>query len=242
MTFEYKHFVTADGSPTLSMGPTWERMHAEEGAFTERQIIYKPVIENAFDTVPEPVFLSLGLGLGYNELLIAFESLHRGQMPARIVSYESIDFLKKSFTDWLKDFSSELSPVYDQIAALYSEKYARPAAEAKAFLLKMLIGKKLEFSGPVEETVPPESHSILFDAFSPKTCPQLWEPEFLEGFFKNAAARPCFTATHACNSALKQALKKNGFIIEIHQGFGRKRESLSAYRPSLQISPLQNSD
>ncbi len=231
MTFEYKHFVTADGSPTLSVGPTWERMHAEEGAFTERQIIYQPVIENAFDTVQEPVFLSLGLGLGYNELLIAFEALRRGQKPAKIVSYESIDSLKEFFTDWLKDSPSELSPVYEEIAGLYSKKYASPAKEAKIFLLKMLNERRLEFSGPVEETVPPESHSILFDAFSPKTCPQLWEPEFLESFFEKASARPCFVATHACNSALKQALKKNGFTLEIHEGFGRKRESLSAYRP-----------
>ena len=54
MISEYKHFVTADGSPTLSLPPTWERMHAEEGAFTERQIIYQPLVENAFDTIKEP--------------------------------------------------------------------------------------------------------------------------------------------------------------------------------------------
>lgn len=230
MTFEYKHFQTADGSPTLSLGPTWERMHAEEGAFTERQIIYQPLVENAFITLKEPVFLSLGLGLGYNEFIIAFESLHRRQNPALIASYESVDFLREAFISWLKDEPSDLSPVYDQIIEIYSQKYKRKPAEAKSLLLKMLREDRLQFLGAVEEADPPVSHAILFDAFSPKTCPQLWTPEFLDRFFEEAAATPCYVATHACNAVLKKALKKNGFTLEIHEGFGRKRESLSAYR------------
>ncbi len=230
MTFEYKHFQTADGSPTLSVGPTWERMHAEEGAFTERQIIYQPLVESAFDTIKEPVFLSLGLGLGYNELIIAFESLHHRQNPALIASYESVDFLRGTFINWLKEEPSVLSPVYDQIIEIYSQKYKRKPAEAKLFLLKMLHDNRLQLLGAVEETDPPVSHAILFDAFSPKTCPQLWTSEFLDRFFEKASATPCYVATHACNVVLKKALKKNGFTLDIHKGFGRKRESLSAYR------------
>ncbi len=230
MPFEYKHFVTADGSPTLSLGPTWERMHAEEGAFTERQIIYQPLVENAFESVREPVFLSLGLGLGYNELIIAFEALKRGQSPALIASYESVAPLREAFVQWLTDVPSVLSEVYDQIAELYSRKYQREASEAKAFFLKLLLEKKFQLLGAVEDCTPPVSHGILFDAFSPKTCPQLWSPEFLDRFFEKASATPCFVATHACNVVLKQALKKNGFTLDIHRGFGRKRESLSAFR------------
>lgn len=230
MTVEYKHILTGDGSPTLSMAPTWERMHAEEGAFTERQYLYQPLVEKAFRSVPEPVFLSLGLGLGYNEFIIAFESLHRGQVPELIASYETVDFLKRAFVNWLKDEPSPLAPVYNQIAGLYAEKYQRSAEEAKALLVKLLHQGRLQLLGAVEAVEPPPSHGILFDAFSPKTCPELWEPEFLNRFFDQAAAKPCFVATHACNSVLKRALKKNGFILEIQKGFGRKRESLSAHR------------
>lgn len=230
MTFEYKHFQTEDGSPTLSIGPTWERMHAEEGAFTERQIIYQPLVENAFITVKEPVFLSLGLGLGYNELIIAFESLQRRQNPALIASYESVDFLRETFKNWLNEEPSELSVVYDEIIKLYSQKYKRDPAEAKSFLLKMLRDDRLQLLGAVEEAEPPVSHGILFDAFSPRTCPQLWAEEFLESFFEKTSAACCYVATHACNAVLKKALKKKGFTLEIHEGYGRKRESLSAYR------------
>lgn len=231
MKFEFEHFTTADGSPSLSTAPNWERMHAEEGAFTERQLIYQPLVETTFDTVKEPVFLSMGLGIGYNEFTIAFEALKCSQNPKLIVSYESVEFLKESFAHWLKNKPSVLSAVYDEIMKIYSEKYKRKAEEAKQLLLKMLNDNRLQLLGRLEEANPPASHGILFDAFSPKTCPQLWTPEFLDQFFEKASAKPCFVATHACNTALKQALKKNGFTLEINEGFGRKRESLSAFRP-----------
>ena len=206
MTFEYKHFLTADGSPTLSVAPTWERMHAEEGAFTERQFLYQPVAEKAFEAVREPVFLALGLGLGYNELLIAFEALHRGQTPALIASYELVDFLREAFLCWLKDESSVLSPAYDKIAKMYSLKYERKPAEAKFYLRNLLNEKRLLLLGSIEKVDPPASHAIFFDAFSPKTSPELWTPEFLDRFFEKASAPPCFVATHACNVVLKKAL------------------------------------
>lgn len=230
MTFEYKHFITGDGSPTLSVAPTWERMHAEEGAFTERQYLYQPLVAKTFEAVPEPVFLALGLGLGYNELLIAFEALARGRSPALIASYESVDFLKEAFAHWLREEPSLLAEAYDAIAELYAKKYGRTPASAKSLLLDLLRTDRLQLLGPVEASAPPASHAILFDAFSPKTCPELWAPEFLGRFFEQAAANPCFVSTHACNGALKRALKKNGFALEIQKGFGRKRESLTAWR------------
>ncbi len=230
MALEYRHFQTADGSPTLCLPPTWERMHPEEGAFTERQLNYQPLVENAFESVREPVLISLGLGLGYNELLIAFEGLKRGKEPKLLASYESVDFLRSDFAGWLKGAAVGLSPVYDQIAALYSAKYKRDGGEAREYLLKLLRAGRLTLEGPIEQADLPAAHGILFDAFSPKTSPELWTPEFLDGFFARAAAFPCYVATHACNGVLKQALKKNGFTLDIRPGFGRKRESLSAHR------------
>lgn len=207
-------------------------MHAEEGAFTERQFLYQPLAESAFRTVREPVFLSLGLGLGYNELLIAFESIHRNQKPSLIASYESVDFLRETFLQWIQGEASVLAPAYDQIAEMYSQKYGESAAAAKSCLLQLFQENRLQLLGAIETAKLPASHAILFDAFSPKTSPELWTPEFLERFFHEAAAKPCFVATHACNVILKKALLKNGFPLDIHKGFGRKRESLAAYRLS----------
>lgn len=230
MPFEFKQFTTADGSPTISTAPSWERMHAEEGAFTERQLIYQPLVENVFDSVKEPVFLSMGLGIGYNEFIIAFESLKSAQTPALIISYESVGSLRENFAAWLKEEKSDLAPVYNQIIEIYAGKYKRESADAKTLLLKWLNEGRLKLLGAIEDYEPPVSHGILFDAFSPKSCPQLWEPEFLDVFFEKSSAPLCYVATHACNTPLKQALKKNGFTLDINKGFGRKRESLSAHK------------
>ncbi|MDP3920365.1 MAG: nitroreductase family protein [Candidatus Omnitrophota bacterium] len=227
---EYRSIMTGDGSPTLSLPPTWELMHADEGAFTERQYLYQPLVEKAFEAVPEPVFLSLGLGLGYNELLIAFEALERGRKPALIASYETAGFLKDAFAAWLRGAPVALTPVYDQITALYAVRYAQAPAAAKSFLLDLMQSDRFRLLGPIETGEPSAAHGILFDAFSPKTCPQLWTSEFLDVFFDRAAATPCFVSTHACNGKLKRALKKNGFTITIQDGFGRKWESLWAQR------------
>lgn len=229
--FDFKVVPTGDGSPTLSLGPTWEHMHALEGAFTETQYIYQPTIEKAFQAVSRPVFLSLGLGIAYNEILSAFEALHLKKTPELIASYESVAGLRAAFTDWLREHPTPLAPVYDQILKLYARKYERPGGEAKALLLELFKNGKLQILGAVENEKPPVSHAILFDAFSNKTSPQLWTPEFLEVFFEKASAAPCFVSTYACNGNLKRALKKNGFVLAIQKGFGKKHQSLFAHKP-----------
>lgn len=230
MKFEYKTVVTGDGSPTLSLGPTWEHMHALEGAFTETQYIYQPTIEKAFKAVPNPVFLSLGLGLGYNELLIAFEALKNNQTPELIASYESVVPLRELFQDWLENKKNPLSPVYDQITELYAGKYGIASADAKELLLKLLHNGKLKLLGAVENETLPASHAILFDAFSHKTSPELWTQEFLDAFFKKSSAEPCFISTYACNGGLKRALRANSFTLAVQPGFGRKRHSMFAHK------------
>jgi len=234
LDLEYKQILTGDGSPTLSIAPTFEHMHAIEGAFTETQYIYQPTVEKAFNTVSKPVFLSLGLGLGYNELLIAFESLRHGRIPELIASYESVVPLKEAFESWLMNDLVPLTPVYDQITEMYAEKYDREPVLAKSLLLDLLQENKLRLLGPVEKEVLSPSHAILFDAFSTKTSPELWTPEFLNGFFGSAAANPCFMSTYACNGELKRALKNNAFILDIQKGFGMKRESTFASKSAPQ--------
>ena len=231
MAFEYRHVLTGDGSPTLSLGPTWEHMHALEGAFAETQYIYQPTIEKSFKAVKNPVFLSLGLGLAYNELLIAFESLKHDQTPELIASYESVIPLRENFSDWLENKPVALTPVYDEITNLYSEKYGINSATVKSLLLQLLKNGKLKLLKAVETEIPVPSHAILFDAFSSKTSPELWDENFLNHFFEKSSALPCFVSTYACNGKLKRALRANSFTLAIQPGFGRKRHSIFAQRP-----------
>ncbi|MBK7845346.1 MAG: hypothetical protein IPJ71_17000 [Bdellovibrionales bacterium] len=64
--------ITQDGSPTLRLRDSsglGESMHNLKGAFSETLYIYLPTLQRAFEwQEPETRLLSVGLGLGYNEL------------------------------------------------------------------------------------------------------------------------------------------------------------------------------
>jgi len=229
MDFEYTRIETGDGSPTLRLSAEGEAMHALEGAFTETQYIYQPTVEKATVNVENPRFLSVGLGLGYNEILIVAESVKHGRQPELIHSYESVPELIRCFRGWIQGEDTELNGVYDDIVTRYAQHYALPAS-AIQFRLEDLLdqGKLVLDTAITARTLPPKVNAICFDAFSSKTSPELWSEEFLNEFFKNAAAEKCFLSTYACTGALKRALKNNGFEVEIKKGFGVKRESTFA--------------
>ena len=231
MIFEFKNLITADGSPTLSLPPTWEPMHSLEGAFSETQYIYQPTVELAFSRCPSPAFLSLGLGIGYNEILIACESLAQKKQPLFVRSFELVPELRDYFTTWIQRGSSPLNSVYDQIVNLYAQKYQLSKIEILDQLQKLLAQGILSLEGPVtSQTDLSLMNGILFDAFCAKTSPELWTAEFLHNFFKRTAGNPCFMSTYACTGELRRALTAACFTVTKRKGFAFKRESTTAER------------
>ena len=97
--------VTADGSPTLRLQGQ-EPMHSLQGALSETLYIYGPVIELALEQ-PEPRLLSVGLGLGYNELLTMALSL-RAEKTFSLVSLESEEWLRDEFVSWASGSENSL--------------------------------------------------------------------------------------------------------------------------------------
>lgn len=230
--FEYKLEVTSDGSPTLRLPPTWEPMHALHGAFTETLYIYQPAVAQALmNTQYTPCILSLGLGIGYNEVLVACEALKANAQHLAIDSYESVDNLRVQFNKWLLREASDLQNIYDQILHLYAQHYQMDASEIHHFLKQLLDEDKLQLHGEVTaKTHFTKSTAILFDAFSHKSNPELWSENFLDSFLAMAAADTCYLSTYASKGTLHRALKKHHFINEKKPGFGKKRESTFAYK------------
>ena len=231
MTFEFKNLITADQSPSLSLPPTWEPMHSLEGAFSETQYIYQPTVALAFTQCLAPSLLSLGLGLGYNEILVACEALAQNKQPASIRSFELVPELRNYFTAWLQQDFSPLNEAYEQIVASYAQKYHLLESQIKDSLQDLLRSGVLSIEGPVTlQTELSPMNGILFDAFCAKTSPDLWTPEFLHQFFKQTAGTPCFVSTYACTGELRRALTAAGFKVEKRKGFAFKRESTFAER------------
>ena len=240
---QYDFFLTDDGSPTIRRtDPTQpaEAMHHCGGALTESLYIYGRAVTYAQEHNFPMRVLSVGLGLGYNELIaaaLADKDLH-------ILSFEKDSFLREGFLNWLSDnqptetTSTPLARAHTQVLELVAKATRIDAESLKAKLYKMYGEKKFLLCDDALDFVPAEApySVILFDAFSKKSTPDLWSEEFLIKFLEhytrgaNQPLPPCIFSTYACTGNGKRALKSSGFEILDRPGFHGKRQSTLAVR------------
>ncbi len=228
----YELVLTEDQSPTLRWlgSENLETMHHRGGAYSETQQIYGNPLREVFKVGGRSV-VSVGLGLGYNEILVASEALQFSLMPGsvRLLSYESDEFLKEHFLNWIQTQDSDL--IYDQVFQFFSSS---DKASVKDWLRKSLIQNCWKLEGALQnEFLLHETYECIFyDAFSSKTSPHLWQEDFLNRYFAKASAPRCQISTYACTGALKRALKANGFEVILREGFHSKRNSTLGIRGS----------
>lgn len=249
ISHEFAFETTEDGSPTVriiqSTGLS-EAMHSLKGAFSETVYIYGTAIETALIRGFPPRVLSLGLGLGYVEILSAgmfLRELKQTNSESALgllrnlggESFELLPELRTWFNNWLTGADSvpdNFTVTYDQILARTAQHLDLPSAEIKALL------KDLMTSGQwlIREALDPATTfqkkfgCICFDAFSSKTSPELWTEPFLMEFLAKTCEPQAVLSTYACTGALKRALKGSGFELSIREGFSSKRDSTFAVR------------
>lgn len=248
---------TADESLTARLsfnGDDSETMHSLRGAFSETVYIYGAAFENALSTLkmshePEqsPRVFSLGLGLGYVEILSSALALqHRTNL--RGASFEAVPELIASFQAWL-DIKNPTTPleetllptcIYDDILMRTARLFDLNPDEIKIQLRRVLQNGDWSLYGPLsiahvssaqdsKDTLG-RFNCIAFDAFSSKTTPDLWSREFLDEFLKNICAQTCVLSTYACTGHLKRALTNASFDLQIREGYASKRDSTLAIR------------
>lgn len=238
---KYTWVKTQDGSPSLQIELTGaveraEKMHSWEGAYSETQYVYGEVIRTVCQAeLPLRVF-SLGLGLGYNEILAASEVAAGTARLDYGVSTELDPWLIKEFRKWLSDQKSELEVPYNEILNLFAaEKNQRPE-DIKAILTDWVssgvwkldhgYGLDFDFYGRT-------FNAILYDAFSDKVSPELWTQEILDKTLQSADPFFCVFGTYASKGILKRSLKATGFHLLDRTGYGGKKESTLATRGRL---------
>ncbi len=231
-------FTTEDGSPTLvttyESGVT-EKMHHFRGAFSESVYIYEPAISLALGALPSATvqICSLGLGLGYNEILAACVSLSLKKVPLRLVTFEIDPLLVNELNSYLEGRSQgEWAEAYDDIVRRSVTHFGLEAGELKSTLLNWVKMGIWQIRGPFPESLNNEDqfNSILYDAFSRKMDGPLWSEEFLKKFLDKHSAKSCAFATYAATGALKRSLKQAGYSLTKKSGFGGKKESTFAVR------------
>lgn len=258
---------TQDGSPTLRSVLSLpasasdselnlpESMHHSGGAYEETQLIYGESLRQVFNKYKGNSYnkvsvLSVGLGLGYNEILTAVESLKNHCLPGQVFlcSFESQQFLTNSFVKWVSRSSDPTSVLYDKIAKFFIDDHNKrldsqnfiEIEDIQNWLQKSLSSQSWKIFGAIEENWPAgisindlslmKFNCIFYDAFSSKSSPHLWQEDFLFKFFSQTAQDKCHISTYACTGNLKRALKKNGFALDLQSGFRSKRNRTLAMR------------
>lgn len=237
--------VTGDGSPSLRMlqpvapeRDKGESMHHSGGACAETDLIYGLPIRETLAKISQPQFLIVGLGLGYIELVIAREAIRAGLKPQdvlTITSFESVPELREYFHLWLRnsvsDLAAEVVNTYDEVLRFVLQNHPIESQEIKDFLLYHFPASENIQAALSEETKLTERyHCFLYDAFSSKTSPHLWEENFLNSFIAATAAESCQLSTYACKASLKRALANQGFQVIVREGFQGKRNSTLGVR------------
>jgi hypothetical protein len=217
--------VTADGSVTASLRPGGETMHSRNGAWSETRYVYGTALRFTRLRGWPLRIVSVGLGLGYTELMVA------ALAPSldSLASFELSAHLRERFLLWVGAQGKDAISL--RVAAAVARATGVPVAALRERLAGWRANGRWVVRGALErEAVPWPASLILFDAFSPAISPQLWDESFLGGWLQRTAGRPCVFSTYAARGSLRRALQGAGFRVRARRGFGGKRESTFAVR------------
>lgn len=238
--FQYEVLETADGSPTIRLWKSSqdaECMHHLGGALTESLYIYDQAIVKAMGFQSPLNILSVGLGLGYNELIAVARAM-RDQFSLeqfKMDSYEIEDRLRDHFLLWLNE-SVELPPLwiklYDSILDSIAKHFEILPGLIKMRLLELFENEQWRLFSELDAdtTFTGKYNCILFDAFSKGATPNLWDEEFLKNFLEKVSGKQCVLSTYAATGSLKRALRDKSFEVDLRPGFQGKRQSTWAVK------------
>ena len=177
----YEILETQDGSPTVAFSRFGhvENMHNFHGAWSETNYIYGEAVRTGLledSTKPSADFgkplriLSVGTGLGYNEILSAALA-QAFDRPIHLHSYEHNEFFRSSLRDFLESGSSPLFALYTQIITRTAQHLGKSEETLLDGLRQLWKTQSLELRKKFDLSVPPERgyHVILYDPFSAKT-------------------------------------------------------------------------
>lgn len=229
-------FYTQDGSPTLSFtrGDGYkEKMHHSGGALAESLFIYHEALKAVCQAGLEPRVLSVGLGLGYNELLtMADRYAARELLAFKIWSFEPIPELREGFREWaLGEDDGGVARVLTEVCAKVAAHFALPPGELRAFASKCVRAGRLELRGAFPNDADGVlANTVYYDAYSRKMDEHLWDEQMLFATFGKILAPDCILATYARTGNLNRSLHRLGFRPSGKTGFMGKRESTMAFR------------
>lgn len=217
--------TTSDGSSSIAIEEMGETYHSIHGAVQEAMHVY---IRNGFDHITNDhiTILEMGFGTGLNTFLTYLEAKNK----QKTIEYHSVEGFPLTQDEVAclnyKNLSTE---VEDQ--TVFDDLHTCSWNELNA-IHPVFTVKKIE--NTFQEVILPNDYFnlIYFDAFGYPFQPELWSDEIFEKMY--TCLQPGgVLATYACRSAIKRAMKKAGFELDIVPGPPGKREMTVAYKPKM---------
>jgi len=215
-----KIIETEDGSLTLMDQALGEIYHSRRGAITESRYVFLNRGLKYFLRHEEIFILEVGFGTGLNTLLTCLDS---GKLNTRIF-YDSVESNPLPQTIWDSLNYTEILGVRKELFdKIHLATWDTPVSIEQHFILKKIRGDIR--TCPLRKSY----HLIYFDAFSPEIQPELWTQELFNTLFKHT--RPGgILVTYSAKSAVRNALKACGWVVEKLPGPPGKREMIRARR------------
>lgn len=209
---------------TLSVPNSDEHYHSMHGALQESTHVY---IQNGLLQIQKSAvrILEIGLGTGLNCLLTYDTFLKSENM--HLIEYTAVEAHPVD-----PDIIAELG-YHNQIKSIDSEKFlkqlhtspANTTFEAATNFYCLLHHRKIE-----EITLPKNEYDLVyFDAFGPRTQPEMWSEEILQKMFDSIDSGGMLL-TYCAKGSVKRSLRSIGFLVESLPGPPGKREITRAIK------------
>lgn len=211
----------------------------------ETMYIYGPAIEWGFRKKMQPRFLSVGMGLGYIEFLVAALCLYDNQPQKKglsedvyLESFEADPTLRKSFLDFINGRISPNDTYYHAILKSIEDRmgvdsediiqFLSEAYDTESWILRPTLSVETDFASRFDV--------VLYDLSKTEANETLWSEHFLDKFLNQVTASTCAFATFASKESLQRSLGKLGFNVQDRKGFAGIPQSTLAYRSNFLIN------
>ena len=225
-----KH-ITRDGSHTISIPSLDVTFHSVYGAIQESMHVF---ITSGWDywlqqpqvaAAPEQAIhiLEMGFGTGLNALL----TLQQARLTERPVFYQSVE--QYPLTAEEAEGLNYATQLNDASLAPYLEELHNSAWDQDIALTPYFTLHKSKTALQDLQT-DRRFHIIYYDAFAPRTQPELWTEELFAQLI-NYLEPGGILLTYCSKGVVRKAMQAAGFVVKKIQGPPHKREMLRAYKP-----------
>ena len=210
--------ITNDGSSTLFLPHLNEHYHSIHGAIQESVHVF---IKNGIQKIPSNIsqvnILEIGFGTGLNALL-TLDYSNKNNLKVNyhtIEPYPIQDEKIWSSLNYCKLLNNKLN---DHFKILHKSSWNHEKLITSLFSF-------YKYNSTVESSfLKMDFYDVIyFDAFSPRSQPELWDESVLEKMYL-VLKKNGFLVTYCSKGIVKRKLKKIGFVIDSLPGPPGKRE------------------